>query len=278
VFRVASVPYVNARPLVLALERFGWAEVVYAVPSQLPALLEAREVDAIMVSSFDALRTPRRAIAAGCAIASLNRAESVRLFSKVPFEEIRRLALDRSSLTSNHLALILLAEAYGVRPETTISEPDLKVMLKDNDACLVMGDLGLETNGDGLRELDLGLAWRALTQKPFVWALWVGHEDLSADLVTCLNQALAWGRSHWDEVIANAVARSGWTIEVARHYLCETMSYDLSPDHLAGLEQFRQALTRQGFVADRPMPRIVQPATQNLAIVESVSAEPKLLQ
>ncbi|MFX8389395.1 MqnA/MqnD/SBP family protein, partial [Acinetobacter baumannii] len=48
--RVGSVPYVNAAPLVWSLERHG-VEVVTAVPSGLPALLAAGEVQAILVSS-----------------------------------------------------------------------------------------------------------------------------------------------------------------------------------------------------------------------------------
>lgn len=274
-FRVASVPYVNARPLVVALERFGWADVVYAVPSQLPAMLESGAVDAIMVSSFDALRTPRRTFAAGCAIASLDRADSVRLFSKVPFESIQTLALDQSSLTSNHLALVLLAEVYGVRPSAAPAAPDLKSMLANHDACVIIGDKGLEADGAGLLELDLGAAWRAWTQKPFVWALWVGREDMATELATLFGEALAWGRAHWDEVIADAVARSGWTPEVARHYLRDTMSYDLSPDHLAGLEMFRASLARLGFIEDRPLPPIVEPG---LAVVAKPQASSRATQ
>ena len=56
-FRVGCVPYVNARPLVAAFDQPNeFVEVVYDVPSKLPALLDAGEVDAILVSSIELLR------------------------------------------------------------------------------------------------------------------------------------------------------------------------------------------------------------------------------
>ena len=49
-FRVGCVPFVNARPLVAAFDAPNdWVEVVYDVPSKLPALLDSGEVDAILV-------------------------------------------------------------------------------------------------------------------------------------------------------------------------------------------------------------------------------------
>lgn len=257
-FKVASVPYVNARPLALAMERFGWADVRYEVPSKLPALLDAGEADAVLVSSFDALRTPGRTMAANCAIASLGPADSVRLFSKVPIPSIRSLALDQSSLTSNHLALSLLAEVHGVHPRASQAAPDLHEMLRDWDACILIGDKGLEADGSGLEVLDLGSAWREWSGKPFVWAVWVGTCTLSPQLVEILNRSKEWGLSHLDEAVQDAMDRAGWSEEVAEHYLGHTMNYDLTEAHLEGLELFRRLLVKHGFIEDRMLPRIVQ--------------------
>lgn len=258
-YRVASVPYINARPLAVALEKFGWADVRYEFPSRLPAVLDAGEADAVLVSSFDALRTSGRTIAANCAIASLGPADSVRLFSKVPFEEIGSLALDQSSLTSNHLALSLLAELYGIHPKAETAAPDLHQMLSSFDACILIGDKGLEADGAGYHVMDLGLAWREWSGKPFVWAVWVGTSNLSGELVEILSRAKEWGLEHMDEVVEDAVARSGWTHEVAEHYLARTMNYDLSPLHMEGLELFRRLLVKHGWIEDQGLPRVVEP-------------------
>ena len=257
-YRVASVPYINARPLVLALEKFGWTDVSYAVPSRLPALLDGGEADVVMVSSFDALRTPGRTIAAGCAVATLGKVDSVRLFSKVPHEEIRTLALDQSSLTSNHLALSLLAEIYGVHPETRTASPDLTEMLHESDACILIGDKGFEADGTGLYVMDLGQEWREWSGKPFVWAVWVGTSSLGGELVEILSRAKEWGLEHTDEVVEDTVSRVGWSFDVAEHYLVQTMNYDLSPAHLEGLELYRRLLVKHGWIEELPFPTVVQ--------------------
>ena len=176
-FRVGCVPYVNARPLVACFDQPNeFVEVVYDVPSRLPALLDSGEVDAILVSSIEYLRREDLVIAADVGIMSNGPVASVRMLSKVPLEEIQTLALDESSMTSNMLAQIILAER-GVRPSLVTMEPDQAAMLAACDACVLIGDKGLEADGTGLVDVDLGAAWTEMTGEPFVWALWLSRRD-----------------------------------------------------------------------------------------------------
>lgn len=252
---VGSVSYTNARPLVHALA--GKVNVELAVPSALPEMLDSGEAQAVMVSSFDALSVPGRTFAEGCCIGSDGDADSVRLFSRVPFGEIRTLSLDQSSLTSNHLARILLAERYGVRPQCEPARPDLGAMLQAHDACILIGDKGMMADGDGLHVMDLGREWTEFTGLPFVWALWVGREDLTPELARILLEARIWGETHIEEVIPDAVQRSGWPEATVRRYFTSTMNYDLTERHLEGLELFRTLLQKHGFVGDAPFPRMI---------------------
>lgn len=143
-YTLGSVPYLNAKPLVRWFEEVpGSVSVVYGVPSRLPGLLESGKVQAILVSSIEALRRPDLSIADDVAICSVQEVLSVRLFSKKPIAEIRRLALDASSMTSNALARIVLARRYGVEPECSSQPPDLDSMLRDHDAALLIGDNGM---------------------------------------------------------------------------------------------------------------------------------------
>ena len=52
----------------------------------------------------------------GFAIAARGPVRSVKLFSRVPFRQIERLALDAGSRTSQALTLIWLDACHGVRP------------------------------------------------------------------------------------------------------------------------------------------------------------------
>jgi chorismate dehydratase len=251
-FTVGSVPYTNARPLVHSLE--DDVQVDFAVPSALPALLESDQTQAIMVSSYDALSIPGRCFAEGCSISSLGAAQSVRLFSKVAVPQIQSLALDSSSLTSNSLARIVLAEKFGVRPSAAPCAPDLGAMLSGHDACLLIGDKGMTAHGEGLHVLDLGSAWAEMTGLPFVWALWVGKGAIAPELVQALNEARAWGQSHLEEVAQEAQARNGWPMPLVRQYLSETMNYDLGERHLEGLALFRKLLMQHGLMDEIPFP------------------------
>jgi chorismate dehydratase len=261
-FRVGSVPFVNARPLVSWFESEGHdqVEVVYDQPSKLPRMLDERECDAVLVSSYDALRTPGRTIADGVCIGTDGPAESVKLFSKVPFGQVETLALDQSSLTSNALALGVLRETYGSDPVVENCPPDVEAMLESHDACVLIGDAGMEAKPEGLSTIDLGQAWSDMIGLPFVWAAWVGREDLHPELVDLLNDSWQWGKENMGRVVAEAVDRSGWSETVADHYLRQTMRYDLDEQAKQGLNTFALMLERNRVLTTAHRPRIVAPS------------------
>ena len=170
-YTVGCVPYANAYPLVRTLEQGTQVKVIYDLPSRLPAMLASGEVQAILVSSIEAFRMPDARIVDGICIGSRRTVKSVRLFSKVPFAEISTLALDASSMTSNELARLVLKSTYGVVPKCQTAEPSLRDMLASADAAVLIGDIGMTSDGSGLHVLDLGEAWFAMTGLPFVWAV-----------------------------------------------------------------------------------------------------------
>lgn len=260
---VGSVPYVNARPLVDHFDQLGEdspVQVLYAVPSALPEMLETGEADAILVSSIDALTVPGRRYVEGVCIGSRGPAESVRLFSKKPFEQIESVALDQSSMTSNALAQVVLAELYGLKPRLERRPPALNPMLKDHDAALLIGDLGMRADGVGLHVLDLGSAWTRLTGLPFVWALWTGSDNLTPALAGHLQEACARSLGAMDDVIGRAIRSYGWEERMCRRYLSETMNYRLEAKDLDGLRLFGELCLRHGIVPAARVPRSQGPA------------------
>lgn len=296
VYTVGSVPYVNAIPLTHTLEKWASAiQVLYAVPSQLPALLEGGDADAILVSSIDALRTPGRRMAMGTCIGSDGPVKSVRLFSKVAPGAIRTLALDASSMTSNRLAQIILAEAYEVSDLQLITRPpNLEGMLAEADACVLIGDIGMTSDGSDLQVLDLGEEWKRLTGKPFVWAAWIGGERVTPELALLLSAAAQeshvgrdrergtfgdvvgrllsprWYKALDDqieehagpkreELIAYTVEKSGWTEEMVRDYYTNVMVYELDDRMLEGLREFQRRLLTNGFEDAHHFPELVRP-------------------
>jgi len=259
---VGSVPFVNAKPLVSQFEHLKESspvQVLYQLPSQLPQMLESGTAQAALVSSFHALQSPNKTIAAGCSISTKGEAQSVRIFSKVPIEEIKTLALDSSSLTSIHLAQIILSENYNCTPQTAYLAPDLEEMLRDHDACVLIGDKGMLADPGPLSYvLDLGEEWRKLTNLPFVWAAWIGNENMPVQLAQHLLHAKKWGQKHLNLVVDECQRECKWPEGWCKKYLMETMNYDLTDEHLQGLKLFQQLLLKHGFLHEEHFPKLVE--------------------
>jgi chorismate dehydratase len=265
--KVASVPYVNALPLVKYFEQEDSPiEVIFDVPSRLPALLDSGEVAAILVSSYEGLRQPGMRMAAGVCIGSDGPVDSVRLFSTKPFPQIKTLALDQSSMTSNRLAQILL-QFHRSKPETITLPPDLNAMLDQADACILIGDIGMTTPPHGLHVMDLGEEWTRQVGLPFIWAAWMGRDQLTPELSAHLNRALAWsgcGRATQETeatpgIIAEAAVKPGWTPEMAATYLRQTMVYRAGEPELQGLHEFQRRLQKAGFEEVQHFPELISP-------------------
>lgn len=257
-YTVASVPYMNALPLVWGLEEpSSQVEVLYDDPARLPALLEEGQAEAILVSSFDALTRAGRTYVQGLGIASEGPVLSVRLFASKPWSQVKTLALDQSSMTSNALARIVLAEAYGVRPECRAAAPDLQAMLAKFDAAVLIGDRGMAADPGSHHVLDLGAEWTKLTGLPFVWALWVGEASLSQELARLLHQAL--DEHSQPEVVQKALGR-GVPEAVVRRYFEEIMVYRLGPRHIEALELFGRKLVEHDLAPEVFWPRAVTPS------------------
>src|SRR5258708_6696331 len=162
--RIGCVPYLNAKPLIAWFHSKACdadAEVTYQVPSQLARGLKDDRLDVALVSIFDLFQNPDLELIPAISISADGPVKSVRLFSNVPFDQIRSVALDTSSLTSTALIRILLSEIYGLEASYRPHPPDLNKMLAECDAGLIIGDLKL-FDAPAPYVMDLGEAWKQL--------------------------------------------------------------------------------------------------------------------
>ena len=114
--RLGAVDYLNARPLVYGLElRHGFA-LQFDPPSKCAALLHEGSIDVGMIPSIEYLRgVPYHAVP-DMAIVSEGPVASVAMFTTKPLHEIRSVAADTSSRTSNGLLRVLCYESFGIDP------------------------------------------------------------------------------------------------------------------------------------------------------------------
>lgn len=239
--RIGAVSYLNTKPLVRGLdERPDLFTVRFDVPSVCASLLHEGRVDVGLIPAIEYLRGDY-AIVPDIAIGSDGTVESVAVFTTVPIERVRSLALDISSRTSVALTKILCARHWGIAPVFTPAEPDLQAMLARADAALVIGDPALEVDLTrfGAVKLDLGEAWLALTGLPFVYAAWVGPAGaVDHEQVVALQAARLRGEREVAEIARETANGDPRAEQQALAYLRDTLRYGLGDRELAGLERF----------------------------------------
>ena len=241
--RVGCVPYLNAKPLIAWFHSKSCdadAEVIYQVPSKLAIGLEDGSLDVALVSIFDLFQNRDLVIVSGLSISADGPVKSVRLFSKVPPEEISSVALDTSSLTSTALIQILLKEQYGLTPEYCPHAPELASMLDAHDAGLIIGDLKL-FDMPAPYVMDLGEAWKELTGLPFVYAAWLARKEVDIEYAErILMAAKYWGETRLEPLSLEWAGKMGLPLERVRDYFLNVMKYDLDESKMEGLRLFEK--------------------------------------
>jgi chorismate dehydratase len=240
--RIGAVGYLNARPLTWALDRAPerW-RMRYDLPSVCSGLLLAGEVDLGLVPSVDYLQSDDYRVVGGVGIGSRGRIASVALYTRRPLGEIRRIALDTSSRTSVTLIRVLCRHHFGIDPAFVPHGPDLAAMMRTGDAGLLIGDPAFDADHAalGLRKIDLGEAWEAMTGLPFVYAAWTGRRGaVSAAAVEALQAAQAAGVQATDVIAAEYGRGDASRTARAAAYLRDNVRYGLGPEEAAGLQRF----------------------------------------
>lgn len=255
--RIGAVGYLNARPLTWSLDRAPerWA-VRYDVPSECARLLHGGDVDLGLIPSVEYLQDPTYRIVPGVGIGSHGPVASVAVYTRRETRDIRRIALDTSSRTSIALVRVLCAHRFGISPAFAPHGPDLLAMLEAHDAALLIGDPALETDHAslGLRKLDLGEEWRALTGLPFVYAAWTGRSGaLGPDDVEALQRARDEGLGAVDAIAREYGGSDDSRVRRAAAYLRDNVRYTLGREEAAGLQRFLDYAAELGIGPRRPL-------------------------
>jgi chorismate dehydratase len=232
-FRVGCVVYLNSRPLIEGLEG-----VTLRPPAELADLLAQGELDVALVPAVEVIRRGW-AYVPGIAVASPGKTDSVRLYHAVEVHDVRRVALDRNSRTSNMLARIILERRYGLRPRYVTRDPSRgRLSFKDVDAAVTIGDTSFRPRR--VPFLDLGTEWKAFTGRPFVYALWAHRpgDPRAREYARWLRAAKERGRERIDAIARREARRLGLSPRFCRAYLTECLTYDLGPQERAGLRLF----------------------------------------
>lgn len=254
--RVGIVDFLNSKPLAWGFHKGHHADLFAASffpPARVADLLREGALDVGLIPAVEVQRIPDLEVLPDLCVAATHEVRSVLLVSRVPTEEIRRVALDLNSRTSAALVQILLADRYGLQPEYVQAPPDPEAMLSDADAALIIGDPALKVDRDRYRILDLAAEWRALTGLPCVFAVWAVRKSLAMpNLGYYFKSSLRYGLSSMDTLIREAAAEMDLPTDELRTYLTENLSYFLRDEELAALREYYRRAHHHGLI---PEPR-----------------------
>jgi chorismate dehydratase len=276
--RISIVQYLNTAPLVRGFTRGplrGKYQLSFTVPSQCAEALRCGEVDIAIIPAIELQRIEGLLVLPNLSIASKKSVRSLLLVSKKPIYEARRIALDRSSRSTQALVRILCAKRWHITPEFFEAEPDLPTMLQQADAALLIGDPALrlainseptakrDAAGDLLFPAELaGLAsssplflydmvekWRALTSFPAVLAVWAARAAaVTPEVIRDFQDSLAFGVQHIQEISAEASRELNLPAHKITRYLTENIDYTLDGENIRGLQRYYEMAAELGLI------------------------------
>lgn len=263
--RVSIVQYLNTAPLVRGFTHGplqGKYELSFTVPSQCAEALRSGAVDLAIIPAIEYQRMNGLVVLPGLSISSKERVRSLLLIAKKPLKEVRRVALDVSSRSTQTMTKILCAKHWGIAPEFFEAEPDLEKMLERADAALLIGDPALQfaLKMDSSREVagekkldvyDMVEEWRALTKLPAVLAVWAGRpEAVTKKVIEDFQASLAYGMEHLDEICEDASAEMKLPADELRRYLIENIDYGLDAENAQGLKRYYELSAELGILSE----------------------------
>jgi predicted solute-binding protein len=278
--RISIVKYLNTAPLVRGFTHgplTGKYDLSFTVPSQCAEDLRAGAADVAIIPAIEYQRIPGLVVLPDIAIASQNRVRSLLIVSKKPIQQVRSVALDRSSRSTQALTRILASAYWKIFPEFVEAEPDLREMLATADAAMIIGDPALRISiavekksavgpdGRGIcQAATLGFTgteifhvydvvgeWHKFTSLPAVMALWAGRRevvtpDLAADFVTSRD----YGMLSIGDISSEAAQELELPERELETYLRQNIDFHLGEDNRRGLAKYFDEAWKIGLIGE----------------------------
>lgn len=235
-------------------------EIRKGTPVEINAAMLNGEIHCAPISSIEILRNPGRFfVVPDMSISCDGNAGSVIVVSKMPIEQLnpRVVAATTHSATSVALFAVLAKHKYNMPFEYNFFDHP-EDMFNALPAMLLIGDKALQranssnfnSKDSSIYKVDLGMAWKELTGKPFVFAMWAVSKEwlrgspenfqyLSAELERSKKEGFIARKQQ--EYVEKASTQLGLPVEMIQAYY-NNLRYDLNQDKLEGLKYFETYL------------------------------------
>ena len=251
---MAASSYLNTAPLIWSFQRGTRRNDVRLVTDAAPArcadLLVRGQVEAALVPIIEYQRIPEVRVVSDVCVGSHSAVRSVVLVSRYDdLKNVRRVALDASSRTSQALVKIIFREFLEREPEWESCSPDLQTMMESNDAALLIGDPAMKIPAEDLHVFDLASLWRRFTDTGFVFAMWMAR----AGAVEALGEVdFAGARDEGLEQIETIVSHYESNIpfprEEIRKYLTDNITFHVDESLEKGMRLYFELARKHGLI------------------------------
>ena len=246
--KLGRISYVNMAPVFYGLQ--ADVEEVEGVPTALSRMLLDGDVDIAPIPSIEYARNADRLrILPRLCVSSEGAVDSIQLVTRLPFGQVRTVAVTPESATSVVLVRVLL-------PDTKIVPLGL-----DADATLLIGDAALRSAfEDPTPHFDLGRLWLERTGLPMVFAVWAAPEPVVEgllDLEHALVASVRLARAEPERLARQASETYGYPPGFMARYF-EKLRYSFGPRERAGLYTFLEMARDAGELAHVPELRFVR--------------------
>lgn len=254
---VGAVNYLNSKPLVEGLSQSQpGLHLTFDLPSRLADALATGQIDVALLPVFECFRHPEWQLVSDACIACRGPVLSVKLYFRVPPQDVKTLDLDEGSRTSAALARILLLRQFNLRPELRSLPIGTGIADSTADAVLLIGDRAMFDPCESFVEVwDLGDRWWQWTGLPFVFAAWVARtEAIATTIEPALVAARDCGLDRIEAIASREAKAIDITVEIAREYLRNKLCFRLGRQERRGLAHFHQQCVESGLAPARVTP------------------------
>ena len=246
--RLGRISYVNMAPVFYRLK--ADVEEVSGVPTELSRMLLDGQLDIAPIPSIEYARNADslRILPRLC-VSSEGAVDSIQLVSRIPFGQVRSVAVTPESATSVVLVRILIPRAEIVPLGTQA------------DATLLIGDAALQSAfHDPTPHHDLGRLWLERTGLPMVFAVWAAPDPPPEGLIDLEHAFVAsvrFARSEPERLAREASETYGYPPGFLARYF-EKLRYSFGPRERAGLYTFLEMARDVGELDHVPELRFVR--------------------
>jgi chorismate dehydratase len=262
---VGEISYTNMLPLYYYLDRDYLNRLgcmfIPQIPSQLNEAMSKGMIDVGGISSFSyGEHVDQYTILPNLSVSSPKSVGSIFLFSKVPITQLdgKKVALTSSSATSVNLLKIILQSFYQVDVSYTTMKPNFTEMLKDHEACLLIGDdaiLSLWGLPPEIHRYDLGQIWYEHTRLPMTFAVLAVRNEilkLENDRISILFDGFMRSKkksleNNYQEMISSIRKDLNGSKSFWDNYF-NGLNYDLTERHIEGLYLFYDKASELGLL------------------------------